>query len=43
MDWYAIIKRYYDAGRYTEAQVTVFVDAGKITAEQAAEITGTAS
>lgn len=40
MDWYALIKRHYDAGRYTEEQVQVFVTAKKITAEQAAEIIG---
>lgn len=40
MDWYALIKRYFDAGRYTADQVQVFVTAGKITAEQAVEIIG---
>lgn len=40
MDWYALVKRYYDAGRYTAEQVQVFVTAGKITPEQAAEIIG---
>jgi uncharacterized XkdX family phage protein len=40
MDWYAIIKRYYEAGRYTADQVQVFAAAGKITPKQAAEIIG---
>lgn len=39
MDWYALVKRYYDAGRYKAEQVQVFVDAGKITPKQADEIT----
>lgn len=42
MDWYALIKRHYDAGRYTADQVQIFVTANKITADQAAEITGSA-
>ena len=40
MDWYAIVKRHYDAGRYTPEQVAVFVSAGKITPEQYKTITG---
>lgn len=40
MDWYALVKHHYDAGRYTAEQVRVFVTAGKITAAQAAEILG---
>lgn len=40
MDWYALIKRYFDARWYTAEQVQVFVTAGKITAEQASEIIG---
>jgi len=40
MDWYALIKRYFDAGRYTAEQVQVFVTASKITSEQAKEIVG---
>ncbi|WP_340004411.1 XkdX family protein [Paenibacillus sp. FSL K6-0276] len=43
MDWFATIKRYYDAGRYTTAQVQIFVTAKKITAEQAIEITTSAA
>lgn len=42
MDWCALVKRHYDAGRYTSDQVQVFVTAKKITAEQATEITGSA-
>jgi len=41
VDWYAIVKRHYDAGRYTDEQVAVFVAAGKITPSQYQEITGT--
>lgn len=40
MDWYALVKRYFDAGLYTGEQVRVFVTAKKITAEQAMEIIG---
>lgn len=40
MDWFALIKRYYEAGRYTAEQLQVFVAAGKITAAQAEEIVG---
>lgn len=40
MDWYALVKRYFDAGRYKAEQVQVFVTAGKITAAQAAAIVG---
>jgi uncharacterized XkdX family phage protein len=40
MDWYALVKRYYDAGRYTAEQLQVFVTAGKITAAQVKEILG---
>lgn len=42
MDWYATIKRYFDAGYYSPVQVQIFVTAKKITAEQAAEITSAA-
>ncbi|MEK4062212.1 MULTISPECIES: XkdX family protein [unclassified Paenibacillus] len=38
MDWYALIKRHFEAGRYTVEQVQVFVAAKKITAKQAEEI-----
>ncbi|WP_010279878.1 XkdX family protein [Paenibacillus senegalensis] len=40
MDWFAIIKRHYTEGRYKEADVAVFVDAGKITKRQYKQITG---
>ncbi len=39
-DWYSTIKAYFDLGLYTAEQVEVFVTAGWISAEQAAEITG---
>lgn len=42
MDWYALVKRYYTAGLYSVVQVQVFVNAKKITAEQAIEITADA-
>ncbi|MEK3969433.1 MULTISPECIES: XkdX family protein [unclassified Paenibacillus] len=42
MNWYALVKRYFDAGLYTGEQVQVFVTAKKITAEQATEITANA-
>lgn len=42
MDWFTIIKRHYDAGRYDKADVAKFVAAGKITAVQYADITGDA-
>ncbi len=34
MDWYATLKRHYDAGRYDKADIRKFVAAGKITALQ---------
>lgn len=40
MDWYTIIKRYYDSGYYTKANVRTFVEAGKITPAQYQQITG---
>lgn len=40
MDWYATVKRHYDAGRYTNANVATFVVGNKITSEQYEEITG---
>ncbi|MDH6371743.1 putative XkdX family phage protein [Paenibacillus sp. PastF-3] len=42
MNWYALVKRYFDAGLYTGEQVQVFVTAKKITTEQAKEITDSA-
>jgi uncharacterized XkdX family phage protein len=45
MDWYTIVKRHYDAGRYVSNEerddVAVFVVAGKITPAQYQIITGT--
>jgi len=40
LDWFTIVKRHYDAGRYDVADVAVFVRAGKITPEQYEQITG---
>jgi len=40
VDWFTIVKRHYDAGRYDAADVAVFVRAGKITAQQYEQITG---
>lgn len=37
---YNSIKKYYDEGRYTKAQVKIFVRAKWITAAQYQEITG---
>ena len=39
-NWYDTIKQYYGLGLYTGEQLAVFVAAGWISAEQAAEITG---
>ncbi|SDT26398.1 phage uncharacterized protein, XkdX family [Paenibacillaceae bacterium GAS479] len=40
MDWYFTIKRYYDLGCYTAAQVLRFAELGKLTLDQAGQITG---
>lgn len=40
MDWVSVAKYYYDRGMYTKEQVAVFVEKGKITAEQYEEIVG---
>jgi uncharacterized XkdX family phage protein len=40
VDWFTIVKRHYDAGRYSKDDVKVFVAAGKITPEQYEQITG---
>ncbi|MCA0754897.1 XkdX family protein [Paenibacillus sp. N4] len=40
MDWYATVKRHYDADRYTDANVATFVIGNKITPEQYETITG---
>ncbi len=37
---FKIIKRYYNRRIYTKENVAVFVESGKITAEQYKEITG---
>lgn len=42
MDYYALVKNYYGKGYYTKEQVGVFVERGKITAEQYEEITSEA-
>ncbi|MEK4995312.1 MULTISPECIES: XkdX family protein [Paenibacillus] len=42
MHWYALVKRYFEAGLYTAEQVQVFVTSKKITVEQAEEITDSA-
>lgn len=39
---FAIVKRYYDRGIYDNADVTKFVKAGKLTADEYKEITGEA-
>lgn len=39
MQWYSLIKQYYEAGYYTEDNVKVFLVAGKITVEQFEAIT----
>jgi uncharacterized XkdX family phage protein len=40
MDWFGIIKRHYDAKRYSDEQVAIFVSNNKITSEQYQQITG---
>jgi uncharacterized XkdX family phage protein len=40
MNWYPLIKGYYDKKYYTVAQVKVFVETSKITPEQFETITG---
>jgi uncharacterized XkdX family phage protein len=40
MDWFSIVKRHYDAGRYTKPQVAKFVVAGYITEAEYTMITG---
>lgn len=39
MNWFAIIKRHYDAGRYSRADVAIFVLGGKISSQEYDEIT----
>ena len=40
MDWFTTVKNYYNAGYYDKEKLKVFVQKGKITAEQYKEITG---
>ena len=40
MNWFENIKKWYDAGYWTLAMVQDAVDKGKISREEAAEITG---
>lgn len=40
MDWYAMIKRYYENGYWSKDQVKQGVVYGKITEDQYQEITG---
>ncbi|MBC6310968.1 XkdX family protein [Listeria sp. FSL L7-1582] len=42
LDWYKLIKRYYEGGFYTKDQVQRFVELSKITQEEANEILGEA-
>lgn len=39
MDWFSFVKRQYDLKNYTAEQVGRFVEAKKITAEEALKIT----
>lgn len=41
MNWFVIVKRYFDLGHYTPAQARVFADAGKITEQEYQNIVGT--
>lgn len=40
MNWFETVKRYFDLGFYDEAKVKMFVEGGKITEEEYADITG---
>ena len=40
MNWFRIVKRYYDMGKYTNEQMKVFVRGEKITEEEYKQITG---
>jgi uncharacterized XkdX family phage protein len=42
MDWYSVVKGYYDDGYYTKDNVKVFVEKGKITETEYEQITGEA-
>lgn len=40
LDYFGTAKRYYDLGYYSKEDIAIFVERGKITAEQYEEITG---
>lgn len=40
MNWYSVIKRHYDAARYTDDNVAVFVTGNKINEAEYEQITG---
>lgn len=40
IDYFVLVKRYYDMGLYTKDQVKIFVQAGHLTPEQYETITG---
>lgn len=40
MNWFFTAKRYYELGYYTNEQVGLFVEAGRITKEEYKTITG---
>lgn len=40
LDYFGTAKRYYDLGYYSKEDVAIFVERGKITADQYQEITG---
>ncbi|MFD2117242.1 XkdX family protein [Paenibacillus yanchengensis] len=40
MNWYNTLKRHYDAGRYTDDNVVVFVVGNKINLDEYEQITG---
>jgi uncharacterized XkdX family phage protein len=42
MDWYNVVKGYYDDGYYTKDNVKMFVEKGKITETEYEQITGEA-
>jgi|HigsolmetaAR203D_1030402.scaffolds.fasta_scaffold23801_2 uncharacterized XkdX family phage protein len=40
MDYYKLVKRYYEAGYYDNEKVAIFVQYNKISVDQYKEITG---
>ncbi|MED5050672.1 XkdX family protein [Anoxybacillus rupiensis] len=40
LDYFSLVKRYYTAGYYTDNEVKIFVQNGKISEQQYQEITG---